>query len=408
MAALVALQLLTNTSRRALDMHAVYQRRISPVKRMLDTEDNLMNFMLPFSLVNLTQDRKTRSRDEIRNKKCWEDGLQNWSESQFKKRLRVNRDTFHFLLGEIEDLITKETTRFKKPTSPECQLALTLYRMAHGSSFSTVGDLFGVAAPTACQMFSTVTSAIIARLYDRVVCLPRNEEEWTKELEYFLEDWEFPCVAAWDGFHVYISSNLKNFFSFKKRYSVTNMGLIGHNKRFLWAGVGAPGSMHDSTLLQSCPIFNAFEQGDVLPNKSLNLPECGEIPLVTVGDSAFPSRIWLMKAFPDTTEDPAEINFNKKLRSARVVSEHAYGMLKGRWRLLYKKVDCNKKNIKCVIMCAIALHNICIQMNDPCKRRWRLDVQELNLIGSRHRGVRDKNEVRRMRKKVVDWLWSLS
>ena len=80
------------------------------------------------------------------------------------------------------------------------------------------------------------------------------------------------------------------------------MWLIGHNKRFLWAGVGAPGSMHDSTLLQSCPIFNAFEQGDVLPNKSLNLPEYGEIPLVTVGDSPFPSRIWLMKAFPDTTE----------------------------------------------------------------------------------------------------------
>ena len=87
---------------------------------------------------------------------------------------------------------------------------------------------------------------------------------------------------------------------------------------------------------------------------------------MTVGDSAFPSRVWLMKAFPDTTGDPAEINFNKKLRSARVVSEHAYGMLKGRWQLLYKKVDCNKKNKE------------------------------------------KKNEVRRIRKKVVDWLWSLS
>ena len=228
MAALVAL--LMKSRRTALDM-AVYQRRISSVKRMFEPENSLMNFMLPFSLANLAQDRKTRSRDEIRNKKWWEDGLQNWSESQFKKRLRVNRDTFHFILGEIEDLITKETTRFKKPTSPECQLALTLYRMAHGISFSTVGDLFGVAAPTACQIFSTVTSAIVTRLYDRSVCLPRNEEEWKKELCCFLENWEFPCVAAWDGFHVYISSNLKNFFSFKKRYSVTNMGLIWHNKR---------------------------------------------------------------------------------------------------------------------------------------------------------------------------------
>ena len=186
------------------------------------------------------------------------------------------------------------------------------------------------------------------------------------------------------------------------------MGLIGHNKRFLWAGVGAPGSMHDSTLLQSCPIFHAFEEGEVLPSKSLHLPEHGEIPFVAVGDSAFPSRVWLMKAFPDTTGDPAEINFNKKLRSARVVSEHAYGMLKGRWQLLYKKVDCNKKNIKRIIMCGITLHNICIHLNDPCKRRWRLDVQELNLIRGRHHGIRDKNEVRRIRKKVVDWLWSLA
>ena len=179
---------------------------------------SLLSFIftcLCISKPNLAQDRKTRSRDEI-NKKWWEDGLQNWSESQFKKRLRVNRDTFHFILGEIEDLITKETMRFKKPTNPECQLALTLYRMAHGISFSTVGDLFGVAAPTAYQIFSTVTSAIVARLYDRFVCLPRNEEEWKEELRCFLENWEFPCVAAWDGFHVYISSNLKNFFSFKK------------------------------------------------------------------------------------------------------------------------------------------------------------------------------------------------
>ena len=120
-------------------------------------------------------------------------------------------------------------------------------------------------------------------------------------------------------------------------------------------------------------------------------------------------RIWLMKAFPDTARDLVEINFNKKLRSARVVSEHAYRMLKGRWRLLYKKVECNEKSIMCIgIVCAITLHKICIHVNDPCKRPWRLDVQDLNLIRGRHNGIHDKNEVRRVRQKVVDWLWSLS
>ena len=57
---------------------------------MPELENNFMNFMLPISLANLTQDRKTRSRDEIGNKKWLEDGPQNWSELQFKKRLRVN------------------------------------------------------------------------------------------------------------------------------------------------------------------------------------------------------------------------------------------------------------------------------------------------------------------------------
>ncbi|KAK2547249.1 hypothetical protein P5673_032879 [Acropora cervicornis] len=63
---------------------------------------------------------------------------------------------------------------------------------------------------------------------------------------------------------------------FKKRlikcYSVTNMGFVGANKRFLWADVGAPGSVHDSTLSQSSPIFTDIESGRVLPNNVLRLP----------------------------------------------------------------------------------------------------------------------------------------
>ena len=55
--------------------------------------------------------------------------------------------------------------------------------------------------------------------------------------------------------HVYVSTKLKNYFSFKRRYSVSSMGFIGSNKTFLWAAVGAPGSVHDSRLLKSCDLF---------------------------------------------------------------------------------------------------------------------------------------------------------
>ena len=88
------------------------------------------------------------------------------------------------------------------------------------------------------------------------------------------------------------------------------MGLVGANKRFLLAGVGAPESVHDSTLLQSSSIFNEIESGNVLSNKVPSLTGYGEIPLAMVGNSAFPARSWLLKAYPDTTKNQKEKYFN--------------------------------------------------------------------------------------------------
>ena len=81
------------------------------------------------------------------------------------------------------------------------------------------------------------------------------------------------------------------------------------------------------------------------------------------GDSAFPRYTWLMKSYNENTRDPRKRYFNKRLCSARVVSEHAYSMLKGRWRILYKKTECKLKNIRHVIM---ALHSLAQYMH--CKR----------------------------------------
>ena len=130
--------------------------------------------------------------------------------------------------------------------------------------------------------------------YDEYVTLPTTEDRGKAGLDALLKEWRFPCLGAWDGFHVYISSNLNKFFNFKKRYSVTIKGLIAANKRFLWAGVGAPGSVHDSTLLQSSPIFHEIDSGHVLPHNVLTLSGYEQIPLEMVGYSSFPSRPWLL------------------------------------------------------------------------------------------------------------------
>ena len=71
-----------------------------------------------------------------------------------------------------------------------------------------IEDLFGVAESTASVIFNQVCKILVSTLYDRCVYLPRNRAKWKHELDSFLENWEFPCIGAWDGFRVYVSTKL--------------------------------------------------------------------------------------------------------------------------------------------------------------------------------------------------------
>ena len=158
-----------------------------------------------------------------------------------------------------------------KPTTPEQQLGLTLYRLAHGCSFSTVADLFGVSISLAGQTFNKVTRVLVARMYDTFVVLPKNQTEWETELENFIENYEFPCIGAWDGFHVYVCSKLTSYFSFKKRYTVSNLALVGYKKRILHAAVGAPESTPDSRMLKNTQLYQKILEGDAIPKLNICL-----------------------------------------------------------------------------------------------------------------------------------------
>ena len=149
-------------------------------------------------------------------------------------------------MDHIREDIKKQPTNLKPfPTTPEQQLGLTLYRLAHGCSFSKVTDLFGVSISLAGKTFNKVTRVLVARMYDTFTVLPKNQAEWETELKNFIENYEFLFVGAWDGFHVCVCSKLNSYFSFKKRYTVSNLALVGYNKRILYAVVGALGSTYD-------------------------------------------------------------------------------------------------------------------------------------------------------------------
>ena len=88
---------------------------------------------------------------------------------------------------------------------------------------------------------------MVVASYNQYVTLPKTDEEWGSEMKVFIETYEFSCVGAWDGFHSYMSSKLKSFYSFKRRHSMSNLRLVGYNKSLLYCSVDTLGSTHDSS-----------------------------------------------------------------------------------------------------------------------------------------------------------------
>ena len=114
--------------------------------------------------------------------------------------------------------------------------------------------------------------------------------------------------------------------------------MVGYDKRFLNLTVGAPGSTHYARFLRNTDLFTQILNGQGLPDKTVDLgDEYGKIRLVTIGDLVFPRFSWLLKNLNCNTNDEWKRHHNIKMNSARVITENCYGMLKSRWRILYKK-----------------------------------------------------------------------
>ena len=85
---------------------------------------------------------------------------------------------------------------------------------------------------------------------------------------------------------------------------MSNLGLVGYNKRFLYCSVGAPGSTHDSRMLRTTSLYEKIISGNIIPDKGIALEDFGNIPLVTIGDTAFPKHARLLKGYNEDTRDP--------------------------------------------------------------------------------------------------------
>ena len=151
------------------------------------------------------------------------------------------------------------------------------------------------------------------------------------------------------------------------------MALVDAEYRFIWASVGTPGNIHDSTLMQSTELWDRIVAGNVTPNIIQQI-ENVDIPPLILEDGAFPLRTWIMKPHGDVVLPEDKRYFNYRHNRARLVTEGAIGRLKSRFRVLFRKCESNKETVKLYGLASVVLHNLCIKLGDLVPRKFDLTL----------------------------------
>ena len=94
-----------------------------------------------------------------------------------------------------DGLVLTPTNSVLEPTSDR-QLAASLYRLAHGVTYTVLEDVFGISKESRCIFFNKVIRLIVAYFYDEYVKLPETDEQWEVEVCGFIENDGFPAVGA--------------------------------------------------------------------------------------------------------------------------------------------------------------------------------------------------------------------
>ena len=113
---------------------------------------------------------------------------------------------------------------------------------------------------------------------------------------------------------------------------------MDHNGCFTDVNIGWPGRVHDTRVLHNSELFSKAESGNLFPQQTVLIGGV-RIPIVIIADAAYPLKPWLMKPYINTGSLSAQQKrFNFRLSHTRVVVEHAFGLLKGRWRCLQTRL----------------------------------------------------------------------
>eukprot|EP00794_Sanderia_malayensis_P016514 gene16514-18165_t len=113
-------------------------------------------------------------------------------------------------------------------------------------------------------------------------------------------------------------------------------------------------------------LYQSANNGKIVQTPVYRMTATKSVTPYLVGDSEYPMHEWLIKPYQYAPNMNSEEKvFNLALSEVRVCIEKAFGILKGRWRILIGKVSLEPSYEADIVVACCVLHNICQDCNEP-------------------------------------------
>ncbi|XP_046406248.1 protein ANTAGONIST OF LIKE HETEROCHROMATIN PROTEIN 1-like [Ischnura elegans] len=254
----------------------------------------------------------------------------------------------------------------------EKRVAIAIFCLKGYSDFWAVGNMFRVCASTVPSILYEVCDGINKEVFPFIVQFPRDNARKEEFARGFWSLWQFPnTFGALDGTHIRIikpSEDPMDYWNYKGYHSMVLMALVDHEYKFLYTNIGRQGRVNDATVYNFSGLKVELERREF------------DSKLHVIGDGGFPWSPSLLRPYVQTGNMNAiHSHFKTRLSRARLVVEDAFGRLKGRWRVLLKRLDLGVSNVQRVVKACVALHNICEQQKEYFYPEWVPALNEVAL-----------------------------
>ena len=182
----------------------------------------------------------------------------------------------------------------------------------------------------------------------------------------------FYVIGAIDGSHILIITlpiDPTSYYCRKGFYSTLLQSIVDSKCKFWDYDFEWAERCHDWTLFQNSDIGKKVMKGELLPYK-------------LIGDAAYPMRPWFYSSFKDEKDElpRTKAHWNFIQSSTRMAVERAFGILKGRWRIMLNRIDMPFRHVSNLIIACICLHNLYIIHQDKFDDEWAKEGKKIMRI----------------------------